>query len=141
MVATNGFTKATPIVLGKARAKLQKHAKENSPMTNSEQIVEQARNASSQLKAMAHESRLAILFHLYNGDKSVSQLEVLLDMRQPAVSQQLARLRSDHMVSTQRRGKQVYYSIASQHAFTIVELLHRLYGNGPLENQLDTSAA
>ncbi|HFC04621.1 MAG TPA: ArsR family transcriptional regulator [Rhizobiales bacterium] len=92
-------------------------------------LVEQARSASSQLKAMAHESRLAILFHLYEGAKSVSQLEALLDMRQPAVSQQLARLRSDQMVTTERRGKQVYYSISSKHAFVIVELLHRLYGN------------
>ena len=91
-------------------------------------IVERARTASSQLKAMAHESRLAILFHLYNGPKSVSQLEILLDMRQPAVSQQLARLRSDQMVATERKGKQIYYSITSQHAFVIVELLHRLYG-------------
>jgi len=133
MVASNNFMHSTPVGLEEVRAKFQKRANENSPMTNSEQIVEQAKCASSQLKAMAHESRLAILFHLYNGDKSVSQLEVLLDMRQPAVSQQLARLRSDQMVSTERRGKQVYYSIASQHAFVIVELLHRLYGSGPLE--------
>jgi len=94
-------------------------------------IVEKARTASSQLKAMAHESRLAILFHLYNGPKSVSQLEALLDMRQPAVSQQLARLRADHMVAAERRGKQIYYSISSQHAFVIVQLLHQLYGGQP----------
>ncbi|VAV86875.1 Transcriptional regulator, ArsR family [hydrothermal vent metagenome] len=98
-------------------------------------IIERARTASSQLKAMAHESRLAILFHLYNGPKSVSQLEGLLAMRQPAVSQQLARLRSDQMVATERRGKQIYYSISSEHAFVIVELLHRLYG-GQLEQEV-----
>ncbi len=98
-------------------------------------IVERARAASSQLKSMAHESRLAILFHLYNGPKSVSQLEGLLAMRQPAVSQQLARLRSDQMVATERRGKQIYYSISSEHAFVIVELLHRLYG-GQLEQEV-----
>lgn len=97
-------------------------------------VVERARIASSQLKAMAHESRLAILFHLYNGPKSVSELEELLDMRQPAVSQQLARLRSDNMVATERRGKQVYYSICSEHASVIVELLHSLYG-GQLKSQ------
>ena len=135
MVSPIKFSQTTPLKFETARAKLQKSAKENNSMTNSEQIVDQARSASSQLKAMAHESRLAILFHLYNGDKSVSQLEALLDMRQPAVSQQLARLRSDQMVSTERRGKQVYYSITSQHAFVIVELLHRLYGSGPLEKK------
>jgi DNA-binding transcriptional ArsR family regulator len=97
----------------------------------SKDLVARARGATSQLKAMAHESRLAILFHLYNGSKSVSELEQLLDMRQPAVSQQLARLRSDQMVATERRGKQVYYSIISKDAFVIVELLHRLYGQKP----------
>jgi len=86
-----------------------------------------ARGAISQLKAMAHENRLAILFHLYFGPKSVRQLEQLLAMRQPAVSQQLARLRSDHMVKTERRGKQVYYSIANEDAYTIVDMLCRIY--------------
>jgi ArsR family transcriptional regulator len=98
---------------------------------NANPVVERARTASSQLKAMAHESRLAILFHLYNGPRSVSQLEQLLDMRQPAVSQQLARLRADHMVAAERQGKQIYYSISSEHASIIVELLHRLYGSQP----------
>lgn len=102
--------------------------KNNFSDPNANPIVERARTASSQLKAMAHESRLAILFHLYNGAKSVSQLEKLLDMRQPAVSQQLARLRADHMVAAERKGKQIYYSISSKHASVIVELLHRLYG-------------
>lgn len=90
-------------------------------------LVAHVRSATLQLKAMAHESRLAILFQLYNGPKSVSQLEKLLNMRQPAVSQQLARLRSDNMVATERRGKQVYYSIISDDALVIVEMLHRLY--------------
>lgn len=105
----------------------------NSPSQNKTQLptpealVEKARNASAQLKAMAHENRLAILFHLYEGPKSVHQLEELLNMRQPAVSQQLARLRADNMVSTERRGKQVYYSIASKDASVIVELLCKLY--------------
>ena len=92
-----------------------------------EALVERARSASSQLKAMAHENRLAILFHLYEGPKSVHQLEELLNMRQPAVSQQLARLRADQMVSTERHGKQVHYSIASKDAAVIVELLCKLY--------------
>ena len=99
----------------------------NSLLPNPEALVEKARNASAQLKAMAHENRLAILFHLYEGPKSVHELEELLNMRQPAVSQQLARLRADNMVATERRGKQVYYSIVSQDAKVIVELLCKLY--------------
>ncbi len=97
------------------------------------ELLLKAKIASSQLKAMAHENRLAILFHLHSGPKSVSQLEALLGLRQPAVSQLLARLRSDNMVMTERRGKQVYYSISDDEAHRIVELLHDLFTLHPGE--------
>lgn len=115
----NAYTKASQMPPPPSSTKTQ--------LPNPEALVERARSASAQLKAMAHENRLAILFHLYEGPKSVHQLEKLLNMRQPAVSQQLARLRADQMVSTERRGKQVHYSIASKDAETIVELLCKLY--------------
>ena len=51
-----------------------------------------AKRASDFLKALAHESRLLILCSLAEGEKSVSELEELLNLRQPTVSQQLARL-------------------------------------------------
>lgn len=100
---------------------------EAKPVHASNEVIEHAKSASARLKAMAHENRLAILFHLYDGPKSVSELCKLLHLRQPAVSQQLARLRSDNMVSTDRRGKQVYYSIASDDARMVVEMLQRVY--------------
>jgi len=53
-----------------------------------------AKRASDFLKALAHESRLMILCILAEGEKSVSELEDILSLRQPTVSQQLARLRS-----------------------------------------------
>ena len=86
-----------------------------------------SRRAITQLKAMAHSGRLAILFHLYGGAKTVGELSRLLGLRQPAVSQQLARLRAETMVKTQRKGKHVIYSIADEEAFVIVELLKKLY--------------
>lgn len=103
------------------------HRQSRSDTIESDDVIEHAKSASARLKAMAHENRLAILFHLYDGPRSVSELCDLLDMRQPAVSQQLARLRSDNMVSTERRGKQVYYSISSDDARMVVEMLNRVY--------------
>ena len=70
------------------------------------------RRISALLKAVAHESRLIILCALLEGDKAVSELEAILELRQPAVSQQLARLRGDRLVSTHRQGKMIYYSLA-----------------------------
>ena len=61
-------------------------------------LVANARGASEFLKALSHEARLMILCLLVDGEKSVSDIEETLKLRQPAVSQQLARLRADDLV-------------------------------------------
>ena len=54
------------------------------------------------LKALSHEGRLMILCYLAHGEKSVTELEEILSMRQSAVSQQLARLRADNLIEARR---------------------------------------
>jgi DNA-binding transcriptional ArsR family regulator len=68
-------------------------------------MADKAREASDFLKALAHQSRLMILCILCEGEKSVTELERLLALRQPTVSQQLARLRTDGLVSARRVGR------------------------------------
>lgn len=85
-------------------------------------------HASALLKSMAHEGRLFILCLLYVRERSVMELEQSLDLRQPAVSQQLARLRSDNLVSTRRDGKMIYYSLASEEARAMVYALATQFG-------------
>ncbi len=92
-----------------------------------EDMMANARAASDLLKAVAHENRLLILCMLVEGEKSVRDLEMLLEMRQPSVSQQLARLRGDQLVSTRRDGKTIYYSLASKEAGEVVTLLYNLF--------------
>ena len=70
-----------------------------------DEMMENARNATSFLKALAHEGRLLILCHLASGEKSVTELEELLSARQAAVSQQLARLRFEGLVDFSPRGQ------------------------------------
>ena len=84
----------------------------------------QARHAADFLKALAHESRLMILCILAESEKSVGDLERILGLRQPAVSQQLARLRNDGLVTTRREGKIVYYRLASERARRIIGAVH-----------------
>ncbi|MEX0408392.1 metalloregulator ArsR/SmtB family transcription factor [Aquibium sp. LZ166] len=91
------------------------------------ELLEQARKASDLLKALSHESRLLILCLLAEGEKSVSELEQIMDMPQAAVSQQLARLRFDRLVNTRREGRVVYYSIASAEVSSIIETLYTLF--------------
>jgi ArsR family transcriptional regulator len=58
---------------------------------------------------------------------SVSELESTLCLRQPTLSQQLARLREDGMVATRRDGKSVYYRIACNRAAIVVMLLYEWF--------------
>lgn len=79
------------------------------------------------LKAIAHEGRLSILCRLAEGEASVSDLEDLLNARQAAVSQQLARLRQEGLVNTRRQGKAIYYSLEKQRICDKIEGLFRTF--------------
>ena len=92
-----------------------------------DEMMDNAQDACDLLKAMAHEGRLLILCLLAGGEKPVTELEQALALRQPAVSQQLARLRADNLVTTRRVGKTIYYSIASEEALQVVRLLYSMY--------------
>ena len=86
-----------------------------------------ATEAAAYLKSLSHEGRLMILCHLVSGEKSVGQLEGLLDLRQAAVSQMLARLRDDRLVTPRRDGKTVFYQLADTNTAQVIGLLHSLF--------------
>src|SRR5262247_438033 len=92
-----------------------------------DKMVENATRAANFLKALAHESRLMILCILAEGEKSVSELEDLLSLRQPTVSQQLARLRADGLVSTRRDGKAIYYKLASEETRIVIGAIYDVF--------------
>jgi len=96
-------------------------------------LMEQARKAGDLLKALSHESRLLILCILVQGEKSVSELEEIMNMPQAAVSQQLARLRFDRLVSTRRDGRMVYYSVANDEVTQLVQILYEFFCKPALE--------
>jgi DNA-binding transcriptional ArsR family regulator len=87
-------------------------------------LLSNAREASEFLKALSHEVRLLILCFLIDGEKSVSEIEKMLELRQPAVSQQLARLRADGLVETRRNGKNIYYSLTRTEVRDVIQVLH-----------------
>lgn len=77
--------------------------------------------ASEYMKVLANRSRLMVLCKITREPHSVTELVELTGMTQPALSHQLAKLREDHMVTTERRGKEIYYSIANQKLADLVE--------------------
>jgi len=98
-------------------------------------MMRKARKASDFLKALSHETRLLVLCLLAERERSVTELENILSLRQPTVSQQLARLRLDGMVTTRRDGKTVYYSIADENVHRIISVIYDIFCRGAYRNE------
>lgn len=90
-------------------------------------VKDNAQNATDFLKALSHEGRLMILCSLAHGEKTVTELEHMLSTRQAAVSQQLARLRQEKLITARRDGKQIYYSLTDERARRIIEQVYELF--------------
>jgi ArsR family transcriptional regulator len=92
-----------------------------------DRMAASATQAADFLKSLGHEQRLMILCHLASGEKSVGELEEVLAARQAAVSQQLARLRHEGMVTTRREGKTIYYGLGDERSKRKIVLLFDLF--------------
>lgn len=86
-----------------------------------------ASEAAAMLRALANEDRMLLLCQLSQGEKSVGELEELLDIHQPTLSQQLGVLRSEGLVNTRRDGKRIYYSIADEKVYALLDTMYGLY--------------
>lgn len=86
-----------------------------------------ASDACGLLKVLGNQDRLLLLCQLTEGEQCVSELESLTGIRQPTLSQQLTVLREERMVSTRREGKQIFYSIASNEAMAVMQVLYKLF--------------
>ena len=86
-----------------------------------------ATDACGLLKALANPDRLLLLCQLTQGECCVSDLESLLDIRQPTLSQQLSVLREEQLVTTRRDGKQIFYSFASKEETAVMAVLYEQF--------------
>ncbi len=82
------------------------------------------------MKVLANSDRLMLLCQLAQGEKCVSELEELLGIVQPTLSQQLTVLRNEELVTTRREGKNIYYQISSPQALAVMQVLYKTYCNG-----------
>ena len=108
-------------------------------MTNQETVVaaenfgqltelhDMAASACELLKAMANEWRLMILCQLAEGEKTVSELQLLLGLSQSALSQHLAILRREKIVRSKKHAQSVTYSLAGDEATKVMETLHEVF--------------
>lgn len=83
-----------------------------------------AQEACALLKVLSNPDRLLILCQLSQGEARVGELEEILGIVQPTLSQQLTVLREEELVTTRRDGKNIYYSLASEEALAVMETLY-----------------
>lgn len=76
------------------------------------------------MKVLANPDRLLILCQLSKGEQRVGELEALLGIVQPTLSQQLTVLRDEALVTTRRDGKNIYYALASEPALAVIHVLY-----------------
>ena len=86
-----------------------------------------ADSASDLLKALANRHRLLIVCQLIDGERSVGDLAEFLGLRDSTVSQHLALLRKDGLVSARRDAQTIFYSIASEPARDILKTLYQAF--------------
>jgi DNA-binding transcriptional ArsR family regulator len=91
------------------------------------ELHDMASHAVELLKAMANEWRLMILCQLAEGEKTVSELQASLGLSQSALSQHLAVLRRERIVSSRKHAQSVSYSLAGDEAPKVMHTLHDVF--------------
>ena len=107
----------------------------NSAVLDLDWMRSQAAQVVSLLKVIGNPDRLLLLCQMLQGEYAVGELEDLLDIQQPTLSQQLGVLRNEGLVSTRRDGKYIYYRVSHPHVQVILEVLHQLYCAPPPGNK------
>lgn len=88
------------------------------------------------LKAAANEKRLIIIQQLYFGEKSITDLEETIGLPSSALSQHLARLRREGVVSTRRENQTIFYSIKDESSKLFLKGLFDVAKNKTTEDSL-----
>lgn len=92
-----------------------------------EQFQASAGEVSRLLKALSNERRLMILCQLGDGECAVGELLPLVGLSQSALSQHLAVLREEGLVTTRREGVSILYRIADPAALKVIAVLAEIY--------------
>lgn len=77
-------------------------------------------------KILTHPTRLAILDILRDGEHCVCHMEAYLGFRQAYISQQLAVLRQARLIRDRRDGWNIYYQIAEERIYEVLDLVRRM---------------
>lgn len=77
-------------------------------------------------KMLAQPLRLEILFHLSDGELSVNEISKRTGARMANISQHLALMRQQGIVTTRKDGVKVYYSVTNKKTLKAFELMREV---------------
>ena len=80
-------------------------------------------------KALAHPIRIRILELLARQERTVQELQDALQLGQPVVSQQLAVLRANNIVSGTKTGVSVRYALRDPVIADLLDIARRIFNN------------
>ena len=86
-----------------------------------------ADQAARLLRALSHGARLRVVCELVDGERSAGDLVRASGLSQSALSQHLAKLRTEKLVATRRDAQTIYYRIADPKALQVLKVLFELY--------------
>ena len=86
-------------------------------------------------RALSHPIRIRLLELLVKGDKNVQELQDALGVEQPVVSQQLAVLRANNIVSGRKEGVTVRYSVRDPLIAELLDTARRIFNNHLVSTQ------
>jgi ArsR family transcriptional regulator len=86
-----------------------------------------AARAAALLRLLGHEKRLMVLCQLCDGELSVGQLQGRVGLSQSALSQHLALMREQGLVTTRREAQSIYYRISDPAALRVIQTLADLF--------------
>ncbi|MFW7354644.1 MAG: ArsR/SmtB family transcription factor [Brucella sp.] len=95
-----------------------------------EAMQEKATEAADFMRLFSTPSRLMLLCHIAQKERSVGEIQEDLDFKQPALSQQLAELRQAGVVQARRESRQIYYSVADDRVAAVMEMLMQVFCGG-----------
>jgi ArsR family transcriptional regulator, virulence genes transcriptional regulator len=91
-------------------------------------LAKQAGAAAQLLKLLGNEKRLLVLcFLVARGEMTVGELVAVAKLSQSALSQHLARLRADGLVTFRRTSQTLHYRVADSKTLRLIQVLKEMY--------------
>jgi len=90
-------------------------------------IQEKSKEVSAFMKVISHEKRLLILCLLLDGEKSICELQKILNMSQSLISQFTTKMKDLWYIKSEKRWKEVFYSIRDKKIREFMKALKEIY--------------